>query len=100
PSSPPSSPFPYTTLFRSYVLFPTDPTLEAYETIFASPLVFRSLGVSVFVTVVGTLLALFVTICMAYALSRPVLGGKFMLMAIILDRKSTRLNSSHVSISY
>ena len=67
-----------------YVLFPTDPTLEAYETIFASPLVFRSLGVSVFVTVVGTLLALFVTICMAYALSRPVLGGKFMLMAIIL----------------
>ncbi|WP_304502197.1 carbohydrate ABC transporter permease [Brachybacterium sp. FME24] len=67
-----------------YVLFPTDPTLEAYTTIFASPLVFRSLGVSVFVTVVGTLLALFVTICMAYALSRPVLGGKFMLMAIIL----------------
>ena len=67
-----------------YVLFPTDPTLEAYRTIFASPLIFRSLGVSVFVTVVGTLLALFVTICMAYALSRPVLGGKFMLMAIIL----------------
>lgn len=67
-----------------YVLFPTDPTLEAYRTIFSSPLVFRSLGVSAFVTVVGTLLALFVTICMAYALSRPVIGGKFMLMAIIL----------------
>lgn len=67
-----------------YVLFPTDPTLEAYETIFASPLIFRALGVSVFVTVVGTLLALFVTVCMAYALSRPVLGGKPMLMAIIL----------------
>ena len=67
-----------------YVLFPTDPTLEAYRTIFSSPLVFRALGVSVFVTVVGTLLALLVTICMAYALSRPVLGGKFMLMAIIL----------------
>ena len=67
-----------------YVLFPTDPTLEAYRTIFASPLIFRALGVSVFVTVVGTALALFVTICMAYALSRPVVGGKFMLMAIIL----------------
>ena len=67
-----------------YVLFPTDPTFEAYRTIFSSPLVFRSLGVSAFVTVVGTLLALFVTICMAYALSRPVVGGKFMLMAIIL----------------
>ncbi|WP_156954207.1 carbohydrate ABC transporter permease [Brachybacterium phenoliresistens] len=67
-----------------YVLFPTDPTLEAYRTIFASPLVFRALGVSVFVTVVGTVLALAVTICMAYALSRPVIGGRFMLMAIIV----------------
>lgn len=67
-----------------YVLFPTDPTLEAYRTIFSSPLVFRSIGVSVFVTVVGTMLALCVTISMAYALSRPVVGGKFMLMAIIL----------------
>lgn len=67
-----------------YVLFPTDPTLEAYRTIFQSPLVFRAIGVSVFVTVVGTVLALFVTICMAYALSRPVLLGKPMLMAIIL----------------
>lgn len=67
-----------------YVLFPTDPTLEAYRTIFTSPMVFRALGVSVFVTVVGTLLALFVTITMAYALSRPVLFGKPMLMAVIL----------------
>ncbi len=67
-----------------YVLFPRNPTLAAYETIFASPLIFRALGVSVFVTVVGTLLALFVTISMAYALSRPVIMGKPMLMAIIL----------------
>nr|WP_246482897.1 carbohydrate ABC transporter permease [Brachybacterium halotolerans] len=67
-----------------YVLFPTDPTLEAYRTIFKSPLVFRAIGVSAFITVVGTLLALFVTITMAYALSRPVLFGKPMLMAIIV----------------
>ncbi|MGO2825288.1 MAG: carbohydrate ABC transporter permease, partial [Brachybacterium alimentarium] len=67
-----------------YVLFPTEPTLEAYRTIFASPLIFRSLGVSVLVTVAGTLIALFVTITMAYALSRPVLFGKPMLLAIVL----------------
>lgn len=67
-----------------YVLFPTDPTLEAYRTIFASPLIFRALGVSAFITIVGTLLALFVTTCMAYALSRPVLLGKPMLMSIVL----------------
>lgn len=66
-----------------YVLFPTDPTLEAYRTIFSSPLVYRALMVSTFVTVVGTLLALAVTTCMAYALSRPVIGGRFMLMSII-----------------
>lgn len=67
-----------------YVLFPTDPSLDAYRTIFANPLIFRALGVSVFITVVGTLLALFVTATMAYALSRPVLFGKPMLMAIII----------------
>ncbi|MFC0672395.1 carbohydrate ABC transporter permease [Brachybacterium hainanense] len=67
-----------------YVLFPTDPTLQAYRTIFSSPLVFRALGVSVFITVIGTVLALAVTVSMAYALSRPVIGGKFMLMAIIV----------------
>lgn len=67
-----------------YVLFPTDPTLEAYKTIFSSPLIFRALGVSAFVTIVGTLLALFVTITMAYALSRPVIFGRPMLMLIIL----------------
>lgn len=67
-----------------YVLFPTDPTLEAYRTIFASPLIFRALGVSVLVTVAGTLIALFVTITMAYALSRPVLFGKPMLLGIVL----------------
>ena len=66
-----------------YVLFPTHPTLKAYETIFSSPLIFRALGVSAFVTIVGTVLALFVTITMAYALSRPVVFGKPMLMLII-----------------
>ncbi|WP_460477158.1 carbohydrate ABC transporter permease [Brachybacterium huguangmaarense] len=66
-----------------YVLFPTDPSLEAYRTIFSSPLIFRALGVSGFVTVVGTLLALFVTTTMAYALSRPVVFGRPMLMLII-----------------
>ena len=67
-----------------YVLFPTDPTLDAYRTIFGNPLIFRAIGVSVFITVVGTFLALFVTASMAYALSRPVLFGKPMLMAIIV----------------
>lgn len=67
-----------------YVLFPTDPSLEAYQIIFSNPMIFRAIGVSLFVTVVGTALALITTASMAYALSRPVLFGKPMLMAIIV----------------
>lgn len=67
-----------------YVIIPRGINLAAYRTIFASPMIFRGLAVSAVITIVGTLLALVVTISMAYALSRPVLFGKPMLMAIVL----------------
>ncbi|MDC5698218.1 carbohydrate ABC transporter permease [Intrasporangium calvum] len=72
-------------LIRSggYVLWPERPTLDAYRALLTGPLMFRALGVSVFITVVGTLLALFVTITMAYATSRPVLFGRPVLMAVL-----------------
>lgn len=63
-----------------YVLWPTHPTLQAYKTLFRGPFMFRALGVSVFITVVGTFLALFITITLAYATSRPVLFGRPVLM--------------------
>ncbi|MEE2522520.1 carbohydrate ABC transporter permease [Pseudarthrobacter sp. J75] len=66
-----------------FVMWPERPTLEAYVTIFKGPMVLQSLGVSLFITVVGTLLALFVTITMAYATSRPVLFGRPVIIAIL-----------------
>ncbi|ACQ79836.1 binding-protein-dependent transport systems inner membrane component [Beutenbergia cavernae DSM 12333] len=66
-----------------YVLWPTDPTLEAYEVLFRGPFMVQAIGVSVFVTVVGTAIALFTTITMAYALSRPVLFGRPVLLAVL-----------------
>ena len=66
-----------------YVLWPTSPTLEAYQILFRGPFMIQAIGVSAFVTVVGTAIALFTTVTMAYALSRPVLFGRPVLMAVL-----------------
>lgn len=66
-----------------YVLWPTHPTLIAYQTIFSGPFMIRALGVSAVITIVGTALALFVTITMAYATSRPILFGQPVLLTVL-----------------
>jgi putative aldouronate transport system permease protein len=66
-----------------FVLWPTHPTLQAYQAIFSGQFMFRALGASTFVTAVGTLLALFVTVTMAYATSRPVLFGRPVLLLVL-----------------
>ncbi|HEY8294365.1 MAG TPA: carbohydrate ABC transporter permease [Micrococcaceae bacterium] len=66
-----------------YVLWPTHPTLASYQAIFSGQFMFRALGVSAVVTAVGTVLALFVTITMAYATSRPVLFGRPVLLMVL-----------------
>jgi putative aldouronate transport system permease protein len=66
-----------------YVLWPSHPTLIAYRTIFSGSFMLRALGVSAVITIVGTALALFVTITMAYATSRPILFGRPVLLAVL-----------------
>ncbi|MGO2542311.1 MAG: carbohydrate ABC transporter permease [Specibacter sp.] len=66
-----------------FVLWPTHPTFAAYEAIFSGEFMFRALGVSAFITAVGTFLALFITITMAYATSRPVLFGRPVLLLVL-----------------
>ncbi|MGO4436058.1 hypothetical protein AB4Y88_23075, partial [Paenarthrobacter sp. RAF9] len=66
-----------------FVLWPERPTFEAYATIFKGPMVLQSLGVSMLITAVGTILALFVTITMAYATSRTVLFGRPVILAVL-----------------
>ncbi|NVM94649.1 carbohydrate ABC transporter permease [Arthrobacter wenxiniae] len=66
-----------------YVLWPTHPNLDAYRTLFSGNLMIRALGVSAFITVIGTAIALFVTILLAYATSRPVLFGRPVVLAVL-----------------
>lgn len=72
---------------RPIFLIPENPTLSAYEDVFAGSTgmrVIRSLGVSVGVTVVGTITNLFFTLTMAYGLSRSNLIGKKALLNMVL----------------
>ena len=64
-------------------LFPSEPTLAAYKTIFAGGVVSHALLVSAGITVIGTALNLVVTIALAYGLSRPIVGGRFVLTAVL-----------------
>jgi putative aldouronate transport system permease protein len=67
-----------------WVLWPEDPTLQAYRDILDGGIVTHALAVSAGVTVVGTLLSLACTVTLAYALSRPgVFGGKPVLLLVL-----------------
>ncbi|HEY3062322.1 MAG TPA: carbohydrate ABC transporter permease [Chloroflexota bacterium] len=62
------------------VIWPENPTLNSYRTIFAGGVVTRAALVSVGITVVGTLTSLALTVGMAYGLSRRIVGGKWILI--------------------
>src|SRR3712207_6912272 len=80
---PRSTLFPYTTLFRS--LFPTLLAMVEFESWQAVVAVFA--GLNVIQSVVGSYV-------------EPRLSGTALSMSPFVDRKSTRLNSSHANISY
>ncbi|HLS63197.1 MAG TPA: carbohydrate ABC transporter permease [Ruania sp.] len=61
---------------RAFVIIPRELTLDAYRYVLSTPTIFRAMGVSVFVTVVGTFLSLMVTSLMAYALGKRHLRGR------------------------
>lgn len=57
-------------LERGFILFPTKFSLSAYEFIFSTSTLVRSLLVTIFITVVGTLINLIFTCLMAYPMAR------------------------------
>jgi putative aldouronate transport system permease protein len=65
------------------MLWPKEPSLGAYRSIFAGGIVTRATMVSIGITVVGTLLSLATTTALAYALSRPIIFGKAILMMVL-----------------
>jgi putative aldouronate transport system permease protein len=69
---------------RKFFLFPRDPSLSAYQYIFSSDTLFRSIGNSVIITVFGTLTNLAFTLSMAYSLSRKDLMGRNFVMNLVI----------------
>ncbi|MFC4403462.1 carbohydrate ABC transporter permease [Gracilibacillus xinjiangensis] len=69
---------------RSFFLFPNDFTTAAYDYIFSTNAVIRSLGVSIIVTVLGTTVSMILTLTMAYPLSRPSMVGRNLILNLVL----------------
>ncbi|MBT2761558.1 carbohydrate ABC transporter permease [Paenibacillus sp. ISL-20] len=69
---------------KQFVLFPTVWSLDAYKYVFSTNTVFRSLGVSMGVTFLGTLFSMLLTCLMAYGLSRRDLDGRNIIMFMVL----------------
>lgn len=65
------------------MLWPRQPSLGAYRSILAGGIVVRATIVSIGITVVGTALSLVTTTAMAYALSRPIVFGRAILMMVL-----------------
>ncbi len=68
---------------KGLVLIPAHPTLEAYNYVLASGVVTRAVGVSLFVTIVGTAVNLFMTVTMAYGLSRRGVPGRGFILGLV-----------------
>jgi putative aldouronate transport system permease protein len=63
---------------------PADFSLQAYQFIFGTQVFVKSIGVSVYITVLGTLISLFITALMAYAIAdKDLPGRKYLIMMVV-----------------
>ena len=69
---------------EAYIIWPKEPTLEAYTYLFSTPLIPRAYGVTLIITVGGTLIATLVTSMLAYGLARNDLRGHKFFMVYLL----------------
>ncbi|RKL66227.1 ABC transporter permease [Salipaludibacillus neizhouensis] len=69
---------------RAFFIIPETFSLNAYKYIFSTPTFIRGIGVSVFVTIAGTLISLSLTLTMGYALSKSrLIGHKWYIYIVI-----------------
>ncbi|MDR0271273.1 carbohydrate ABC transporter permease [Paenibacillus sp.] len=72
-------------LSKSLILWPEKWSISSYKYILSTKMFVRSLGVSAFLAVVGTILSVMITSALAYSLSRKqFFGKKFFLVAILM----------------
>lgn len=69
---------------RAVFLIPETFTLSAYRFIFSTDTIVKSIGVSLYVMIVGTCVNLFFTVTMAYALSKRNLMGRNTVLNLII----------------
>ncbi|WP_240414146.1 carbohydrate ABC transporter permease [Paenibacillus periandrae] len=71
-------------LRKGFILFPTKFSLVGYKYILSTDIIVSSLGVSIFITVVGTLANLLFTALMAYPLAQRELMGVKLFMKLVV----------------
>ena len=69
--------------YKGLMLWPPALTIEAYEFMFKSSLIWTGYRNSILITVFGTIYNMLLTILCAYALIKPIPGGKFIRFAIV-----------------
>ena len=69
---------------RSFFIWPEQISFDAYSEIVATPVFIRSLAITIGVTLVGTLIQLAITVCMAYPLSKSGLPGRNIMISLIV----------------
>ncbi|WEG13698.1 carbohydrate ABC transporter permease [Pullulanibacillus sp. KACC 23026] len=69
---------------RAFFLIPKTFSLDAYKYIFSNGALIKSIGVSIYITVVGTIVNLFFTMTMAYPLSRKTLWGRNRILGLVI----------------
>lgn len=69
---------------RPFFLWPKEITLNAYNYIFSTPTFVKSIGVSVLITVLGTVVSLAMTLTMAYPLSQRYLVGRNVILNLVI----------------
>lgn len=78
---------PYSEILRNggYQLLPSAFTLDGYRSVLADARLQRGFEISVFVTIVGTILSMVVSVLFAYPLSQPQLPGRrgFLFFAVL-----------------
>jgi len=69
---------------KRFILIPTEWSFEAYRFIFSTDTIFNAMGVSIGVTLFGTLFSMFITALMAYGLARRDLDGRRYIMFLVV----------------
>ena len=69
---------------RGFFIYPTSFVTDAYKFLFKSKMLISSIGRSFFITIVGTVLSMTVTVMMSYALSKPDMWGRTIINRLVV----------------